>query len=129
MSATWTSRIPRWQARHERAERQALLASALVYETLMKARLALGYTSGAFTTGRLAESVDHSEVFPIGPLMQAIRIGSDVGLTRAWELGHHNTYTGRHERVETWRPILVDNRNRIAQRFAETYTRVMGRGR
>ena len=121
MSATWTSKIPQWQARHERAERSALLTAALVYETLMKARLARGYTSGAFTTGRLAESVDHSEVFPLGPLMQAIRIGSDVPLTLAWELGHINTFTDRHERVETWRPILVDNRHRIAERFADTY--------
>ena len=128
MSATWTSRLPEFQARDDRAQRAALLACALIYETRMKARLARGYTTGAFTTGELAESVDHSEPFHIGPFMQAIRIGSDAALTLAWELGHQNVFTQRYERVETWRPILVDMRNQIAQQFARTYTALMPRG-
>jgi hypothetical protein len=127
MSATWTSRLPEFRRLDERAQKAALLTVALVYERAMKDRLEQGYTTGAFVTGRLAESVDHSEPFLIGPAAWAIRIGSDVALALAWEGGHFNIYTQRYERVETWRPIIVEQRQRIAREFARSYTAMMAR--
>ena len=120
MSATWKSRLPEFKRADAIAQKTALEESAEVYETAMKVRLERGITTGAFTTGDLADSVTHSV-----PHRErdgwVTRVGSPVGIARAWELGHHNIFTGRFERVEIWRPVLVEQRNRIAKQFSVTY--------
>lgn len=78
-----------------------LKAAAYVYANEVKRALAPGYTSGAFVTGRVLNSVTVGE-----PANGAIEVGSDVDYAMYWELGHHNLFTRRYERVEIWRPAL-----------------------
>jgi hypothetical protein len=127
MSATWTSDLAEFRRRHERASKAALIAAALVYENAMKVALTGGYKSGAFVTGRVRSSVTHGEPYPIGPAQWAIRVGTNVLYALFWEIGHINLFSRRYERVEKWRPTLVEQRVRIAAKYSEIYTALMAR--
>lgn len=127
MSATWTSNLPEFRRRHERAQKAALIAAALVYENAMKVALTGGYKRGDFVTGRVRSSVTHSEPFLIEPLVWAIRVGTNVLYALFWELGHMNLFSRRYERVEKWRPTAIEERIHIARKFGEVYTAMMAR--
>lgn len=127
MSATWKSDLPEFRRRHERASRAALIAAAIVYENAMKLALTGGYKRGTFVTGRVRSSVAHGEPYPIGPAQWAIRVGTNVLYALFWELGHMNLFTKRYERVEKWRPTLVEQRVAIATKYSEIYTAMMAR--
>ena len=127
MSAQWTSHLPEFRRRHERASKAALIAAALVYENAMKVAVTGGYTSGEFFTGRSRASITHSEPYLIEPLVWAIRVGTNVLYMLFWELGHMNLFTRRFERVEKWRPTLVEQRLNISAKYAEVYQSMMAR--
>jgi hypothetical protein len=99
-----------------------LAAAGQQYATRVRQRLAEGYTSGDFTTGHVAASV---EVTPVRPIPQGLRVsvGSNVNYALFWEVGHVNIFargnapassllgqrvTGTWQRVEIWRPFLLD---------------------
>lgn len=90
-----------YAARFPEARDAALKAAAQVYANEVKRALAPGYTSGAFVTGRVLNSVTVG-----APHDGAIEIGSDLDYAMYWEMGHHNIFTRRFERVEIWRPSL-----------------------
>jgi hypothetical protein len=127
MSAQWTSNLDEFRRRHEQATKAALIASALLYENAMKVALTGGYTSGAFVTGRVRNSVTHGEPFLLGGITWAIRVGTNVLYALFWEIGHMNLFTRRFERVEKWRPTLEAQRAAMAARFAAVYQAVMAR--
>ena len=125
MSTQWTSNLGEFRRRHERATKAALIAAALVYENAMKIALTGGYKTGAFVTGRVRSSVTHGDPFLLGGTQWAIRVGTNVLYALFWELGHFNLFTRKFERVERWRPTLVEQRLAIAERFAAVYRAVM----
>lgn len=128
MSAQWVSHLDEFRRRHERASKAALIAAALVYENAMKLALTGGYKTGAFVTGRVRSSVTHGEPYPLGPAQWAIRVGTNVLYALFWEIGHINLFTKRYERVEKWRPTLVEQRVHIAQKYSDVYRALMGSG-
>lgn len=89
-----------------------------------------GFTTGNFATipGGLHAQVTRSEPHDHNGLRR-ILVGtnrrSDQGFSYplAWELGHFNIYLRRFIRVETWRPALDENRDRIIAAFNRTVER------
>jgi bacteriophage HK97-gp10 putative tail-component len=85
----------------------------------IKDRLKEGFTSGDFVTGDLAKSVQVSEVF--GEKGEwTVEVGTDNLLALYWELGHHNLFTRKYERVEVWRPIMFQFQSRALDIVART---------
>jgi hypothetical protein len=113
--AEWRSNLGAFEAASDRAIKAGLIAAAETYEAAVKERLQVGYTSGAFTTGNAANSVARStpEVTAMG---YEIAIGStqvEPPYPLYWEVGHQNLYTGKHERVEIWVPLMVEKREEL----------------
>jgi len=109
---TWVSRIPAVQAAMDRALMDGLTAGAHHYANEVKKDLAGGYTSGAFVTGNVLNSVAVAPAERRGDTLEA-RVGSSVLYALFWELGHQNLFTRRYERVEIWRPRLLWETDRI----------------
>jgi len=127
MQATWSSPIGGLAAfarKHQEAQKAGLRAAAYVVYNAVKRGLRGGYTSGDFVTGNVINSVTISPVFEtLGTF--AIRIGTNVPYALYWEVGHNNIFTRRYERVEVWRPAMVDTRDEQAAAFASAYKRSM----
>jgi hypothetical protein len=115
LPAEWRSNLGVFLGATDRAMKAGLIAAAESYMAPVKERLQKGYTSGAFTTGNMANSVARGEPEVTGDGAE-IKVGSTqveppYGLY--WELGHQNTFTGKHERVEVWVPTAVEMREQL----------------
>lgn len=118
MSAEFVSHLGTFLGATEQAVRGGLIAAAELCVTDVKVALEHGYTSGAFVTGANVNAVARGEpeVMPFGV---SIAVGSrnDV-YALPWELGHHNLFTGKYERVEKWVPTMVENREKYVAAVA-----------
>jgi hypothetical protein len=115
LSAEWRSNLGAFLGATDRAMKSGLIAAAETYMGPVKERLQRGFTSGAFTTGNLANSVARGE-----PEVSADGVEIAVGSTQVeppyglyWELGHQNAFTGKMERVEVWVPLMVQMRDQL----------------
>lgn len=122
------------EARLVQAIDDGLVAAGNTYRTAMQDRLIEGYTSGAFVSGMqgVAGSVAVSEPFADED-GRAVAVGTsqrnvtgEVSYPLAWELGHQNLFTGKHERVETWRPVLDAEAPTMVEKFRAVVARLMG---
>ena len=151
MSAEFTSRLPEFQARHEKAIDAALVAAALVVENQVKRGLTRGYTTGKHVTGRVRSSVTHSEPMTEDG-MRVIRIGTNVEYALYWELGwshkagsytiHVGSAWGkanmrrrvvmrgpyRFWRKEVWRPAMTATADKQSATFNAVYKAMMAKG-
>jgi hypothetical protein len=92
-----------------------------------------GYTTGAFSDkwAGVHKTITRGEPETVGTTRR-ILVGtnkrSDDGFSYplAWELGHYNTYLRRYIRVETFRPALMENADRLRRAFALGVKRVVG---
>jgi len=126
-SATWSSPIGGIAAlleKHRAAQQAGLRASAYIVYNAVKRALAGGYTSGDFVTGNVINSVTIGAVFEEAGIF-GVRIGSNVNYALFWEVGGWNVFTRKFERVEIWRPALIDTRDEQAAAFARAYKRSM----
>lgn len=123
----YTSHLPAVRSRLERAIDGALIAAATVVENDVKRRLIGGYTSGAFVTGNVLNSVTRTEPQrdAQGPF---ILVGTDVLYALFWEIGHHNLFTRKYERKEVWMPALLDTKARQLAAAQRVFTRIMSEG-
>lgn len=125
---TWTSRVPAVQAAMERALLDGLTAAAQHYANEVKRDLAGGYTSGAFVTGNVLNSVTVVPAERRGAALEA-KVGTDVMYALFWEIGHQNLFTRQYERVEIWRPRLLWETDRMRARvLAVASARLRGMG-
>lgn len=128
MSAEWRSNLGAFEGATERAIRAGLIAAAELYVGDVRPELQKGYTSGAFTTGNAANSVQRGDVeresggysIPVG----STQVNPPYPLY--WEVGHHNLFTGKQERVEIWVPTMVSNREKYVNAVAEEVRAVDG---
>jgi hypothetical protein len=104
----------------ERGQAKALFAAATVIKNAVKRGLRGGYTSGDFTTGHNLRSISISPPEFDGR-GTTIRVGTPLLYPLYWEIGHHNIFTRKFERVPIWEPAYLDNR---AEAF-EAYSRVL----
>jgi hypothetical protein len=119
-----------------RATDLALQAGAQVVQNDVKLRFRTrkhGYTTGAFARpGRgVTAMITRSEPQTTSDGTRRVTVGTNARSADgypyplAWELGHRNVFTGNHERVETFRPALFDNAQRVQDAFARVFKRVM----
>lgn len=128
MSVEFTSNLGAFLGATERAMKSGLIAAAETYVAPVKERLQKGYTSGAFTTGNMANSVARGE-----PEVTSDGASIAVGSTQVeppyglyWEVGHHNVFTRKFERVEVWVPIAVQMREQLVEVVADEVRAVDG---
>lgn len=101
----------------------ALTAAGYVYANEVKRALAGGYTSGDFVTGRVLNSVTVGE--PYGPY---IDVGTDLDYAQYWEIGHHNVFTRKYERVEIWEPAAEAMGPEMSDVFSGTMVSILLQG-
>lgn len=118
--ATWTRRVPDMDDRFDGAMASGLLAAAYVYYNELKRRLAGGYTSGAFVTGHLLNSITIAPPVYEGRNL-VVRVGTMLLYALAWEVGHNNLFTRRFERQERWFPTAIDTATDQRRAFAAAF--------
>lgn len=110
--------------RMEQARDAGLIAAAHVVINEVKRGLRGGYTSGAFVTGHVWNSVTRTDPLDENGV-RVIRVGTDVMYALFWEVGHRNVFTRKFERVEIWVPALLSTADRQALAFATVFARYM----
>ena len=128
MPAEWRSNLGAFLGATERAMKAGVIAAAELYVGDVRPQLQKGFTSGAFTTGNLANSVQRGE-----PAVSGDGVEIPVGSTQVdppyglyWEVGHQNVFTGKFERVEVWVPTMVANRDKYVAACAAEIKAVDG---
>lgn len=123
-NASFSDSSDDFKRKHVKASENGLIAAAQVVVNAVKRGLRGGYTSGNFTHGIVLNSVTKGQVEESedGWL---IRIGSNVMYALFWELGHHNIFTRRYERVEIWAPAAAQNSAEAASAFGRVYVSTM----
>ena len=121
----YQSNLAAVQAQMHRARDAGLIAAAQVVVNAVKEDLAGGYTSGAFVTGNVLNSVTRTDPTDENGV-RVIRVGSDVDYALFWEIGHRNLFTRRFERNEVWVPALLRTAQQQADAFARVFARFMG---
>jgi hypothetical protein len=123
----YQSNLPQITARMKAARMAGLIAAAEIVITKVKEGLRGGYTSGAFVTGNVLNSVTRSE--PMDDANGAfILVGTNVNYALYWELGHQNLFTRKFERKEVWMPAFLGSRGEQYAAFQRVYQRFMGGG-
>lgn len=124
---SYQSNLPQITQQMRDARGAGLLAAAAVVENKVKEGLRGGYKSGAFVTGNVMASVNHSD--PVVDVSGAyILVGTDVMYALYWELGHNNLFTRQFERKEVWMPAFLSSRAEQVAAYQRTYARFMGGG-
>src|SRR4051812_19146417 len=105
-----------------------LIAASEVAVTGPKQALERGYTTGGVVTRNNVNAVARGEP-EVTPDGVSIAYGSrqvDPPYPLFWEVGHHNTFTGKFERVETWVPNMVEHREKYVEIVAAEIRAVDG---
>lgn len=120
-ATTWTSRLGAFSRDSDAAAQKGLHAAAYVLRSGVQRNLKGGYTSGDFVTGASINAVTISGIVKESD-GYSIAVGTNLLYNLYWELGHWNVFTRSHQRVEKWRPALMDNRDAIASAYTRVYT-------
>lgn len=104
--AEWSSNARQVFEALEEGSRLGVTAMLSVVANEVKRKLAGGYTSGDFVTGLVSSSVTWSDPKMIAGVMTGY-VGTNLLYALYWEMGHHNTFTRKFERVEIWVPALL----------------------
>jgi hypothetical protein len=102
------------------AQGKALRSGAMVLKNAVKRGLRGGYTSGDFTTGHAMRSITIG-VPQFDDNGGSIQVGTPLLYPLFWEIGHHNIFTRRFERVQVWEPAFKDSRLEVL----EVYSRML----
>ena len=125
---TWTSNLPQFLKDESEAERLGVIAAAYVLVNAVKRSLRGGYTSGNFVTGGVINSVTRGQPFRDG-MGWTIEVGTNLMYALFWEIGHHNLFTRKYERVEKWRPAFMDSREAMRAAYSREWQRRMQKWR
>jgi hypothetical protein len=139
--AAFRSNLSAFLRDSDNAEQAGLKAGAYVLSNAVKRNLKGGYTTGDFVTGASVNHVTIGQVFYEGRGW-AIKVGTDLLYNLYWEVGFtpargvYSPGIGRNtqgpimfQRVEKWRPALVDNREEIRAAYTRVYEARMSRWR
>jgi hypothetical protein len=120
---------PTFAQRHRKATDAALVAGAQELINGLKDPKPLGlrggYTSGAFVTGNLLNSIQATDPYTHEGV-RAISVYTDVDYALFWEEGHENRFTRRREQEERWKPTLRRKDEDILIVYSRVYKRAMG---
>lgn len=123
-SATFEQFVSQWAV----AMDAGLTAAAEVYVEGVVAKLAAGYTSGAFvgqSRRPVAETVRVSKPYTRDGVRH-VNAGSNDPQTGWWEFGHQNLFTRRFERVEHFRNTVDETGPQMAKSFHDVFSAVLG---
>ena len=121
----YKSNLPNVLAQMARARDAGLVAAGEVVRTEVKKGLRGGYTSGAFVTGNVWNSVRRTD--PMDTEQgRGVAVFSEVNYALFWEVGHQNLFTGKYERVEVWHPALLNTAPEQLAAFNRVFARFMG---
>lgn len=118
---TFTDNSDKFYEASRRARIDGLFAATQIVINAVKRGLRGGYTSGNFVTGTVINSVTRSEVEESLDGSMEQRVGSNLPYALFWELGHHNVFTRKFERVEIWVPAVTGNLEQIRSAYARAY--------
>lgn len=129
---------PQREAQLQAAVDKGLYAASQVATLDVRKRYAArrqGYTTGNFATipggvhATVTQSDAHDHEGKRRVLIGTNRRSEDgYPFPLAWELGHFNIYLRRFIRVETWRPALDENRDKIRATFTRVVRAVLKSG-
>jgi hypothetical protein len=127
VSVTFTDNSQRARDSYREAARRGVDAAANVLERELKKAHNDYYTSQAFrSTAQIRQSI--RRVGPtMGPDGWEARVGTNKMIALYWELGHHNIFTRKYERVRIWEPTALQNVARMRDAFARVVARAMNR--
>lgn len=128
MSVRVTDRSRTYLRRFQEASRYAVDATANTLQANVTRNFGTHYTSQAFRdTLKVRPAIRRTAPYRDAQGNFAARVGikqGKVGLVAlAWELGHHNLFTRKFERVEIWVPTAMDS----IPAMQATFTRVLAR--
>lgn len=126
MPTTWKSMHGRFIRNFDEGCQKGLIAAAYVASNAVKMRLRGGYTSGAFVTGRVLDSVTRSEPVKTAEGWRIV-VGTNVMYALYWELGHFNLFLKRFVRVEHWRLAMIESRDLQRDAFARVFRQHVGK--
>lgn len=133
--AVWTNNLGPFLGATERAQKAGLKMAAETYAGRVRERLLKGYTSGAFTQGHAAGSVQVGtpEMTPNGATVAVGSTQLDPPYPLYWELGHHNIFIaqkgqffGGYVRIPVWEPLMVEMRQELVGIVAEEIKAIDG---
>lgn len=142
MSVHVTDNSRKFRDAYREASRQATDAAAALYEGNIKRRMMRGYyTSRKFrSTAQIVQHVQRSKPRWVNGQWESL-VGIPKGIkprqsdgassysvgeiALAWELGHQNLFTRKYERVEIFKPVLMESKERIAAVYAKTLARIL----
>lgn len=88
-------------AQLDKAVPRGLVKAAAIYHGALRRKLQRGYTSGKFTTGNVAASVQMG----LPELVDGhwvMTVGTSLMYALYWEMGHMNVFTHKYEREQYW---------------------------
>lgn len=121
----YTSNRPAVEARLRRAQDAGLVAAGVLLQNRMKVALRRGYTSGDHITGRSVNAVARTAPHDTAGGGRGVEVGTSLLYNLYWEVGHVNLFTRRYERVEKWRPTLLDARADLQREYARVVALVL----
>ena len=153
MSVKVTDLSPQFLKAYRDASRMATDAAAALYEGNVKKRFYQGYyTTQAFrSTAQIVQHVTRDNPVYMGngwvsqvgipegiaatpkkvpkgykPPKKPVTVGK---IALSWELGHHNEFTRKWERVAIFKPVMIDSVKAMIDTYNRVLNRYMERGR
>lgn len=127
MSVTIVDRSQQARARYDDASMRGLDAAARHLKTeVIKAFGSNYYKGGRFrSTLQVKQSIRHLTPYKVSGGWEST-VGTKFIEALYWELGHHNTFTRKYERVQLWVPTAADNVETMRATFSRVVARLMG---
>ena len=116
----YRSYLPQALDRVDAARRAALIAGAELLLGAVKDEHRGGFTTGAFVTGNMLNSLVRTDPEPYvgGLLVRITTTQTNPPYPLYWFVGHHNLFTRRYERVDLWTPAYAKSAFKVAAEHA-----------
>lgn len=105
MPRFFTSNLRGAVAAHKAIAHAAVEGACIAIRNQAKLNVRGGFKSGAFVTGRLFNDISYVIVWK--GLVPEGQVGTVIDYGAYWELGHHNVFTRKYERVPWLKPAFV----------------------
>lgn len=116
--------------RIQNGQKAALTAQGQVVRNAWKLKMVEhhgGFTSGNFSTGTAVAHITQTPPKQEGTAFQwVVRVGTNLRYHLFWEVGHHNLFTRKYERVPTLAPAMEETKEEQRAAYARTFLKAVG---
>ena len=128
MSVTTTNRRAEALGRYDEASKLGLAGAANVLRTAVVKKFGTRYYKG----GRFRSTLFVKQrTYYLTPYKTSdgweSQVGTPVVQALYWELGHHNTFTRKYERVRIWEPAALESIEAMRSAYGRVVARFMER--